>query len=85
METALVIGIVLIAAAGLFRSVRRSLMGNKTSCPCGHGCSCATERCSGNDGSANTGHRDSVLDEPELATSSDGKPSRDRLATGALG
>jgi len=84
VEIALVIGIVLIAAAGLFRSLQRSLIGNKTTCPCGHGCSCGTAGCSRDDLSDSTGHRDSVMGEPPFGTPSDGKPSRDRLATGAL-
>lgn len=50
METALVIGIVLMAAAGLLWSFQRNLTSGKTTCSCGHGGSCGNQCSSGRSG-----------------------------------
>lgn len=79
METALVIGIVLMAATGLFWSFQRSLTGNKTTCSCGHGCSCANERssgscgCSGDDLLSKADVSDSGFDQQKYDSYSSGK------------
>ncbi|AFM27578.1 hypothetical protein [Desulfomonile tiedjei] len=79
METALVIGIVLIAATGLLWSFQRNLTSNKTTCSCGHGGSCGNECSSGRSGSCcndllnNADAPGSTFDEEKYGSYSSGK------------
>lgn len=73
MEVALVVGIVLVAAVGLFRSFQRGLSNGEKTCACGQGCSCANPSCSGHGRVGNRDRSDSAFDEEEHDTPSDGK------------
>lgn len=73
MEVALLVGILLVAAVGLFRSFQGSLSSNEKTCSFGHGCSCANPCCTGHDLACNRDHSDSAFDEGENETPSDGK------------
>lgn len=64
METALIVGIVLTAAVGLFRFFRHSFTADKRTCSCGHGCSCVHTSCSNHDRLGNPDRNHRSLDEP---------------------
>jgi len=76
VETAVVIGIVLMAAAGLFWSFQRSVTGNKTMCSCGKRCSSADTTCSGQDLVGGPNCCDEAFDEAKSDASSSGKIPR---------
>lgn len=73
VEIALIAGVVLVAAFGLFRSFQRGLTHNKKTCSCGQGCSCGDSSCPGHDLFAGPHRYVGEFDEAERDAHSGGK------------